>query len=486
MVKFTDIVKAFVKGIARSKVSLIGAAITTITFPVLVIAGILDVQGIIRNPYLGFFIYMVLSPLFITGLVLVFFGLFFFKGKEEVGLFTYDYLKEQFTAPNKFVRLRKLITVATFLTLLNVFVIGLVSYTGYHYTESVSFCGTFCHQVMTPEYTAYQNSPHSRVACVECHIGSGAEWFTKAKISGIKQLYAVAFNTYPRPIKTPIDSLRPVKDTCEECHRPEFFQGDKLIVKDKFLPDEKNTHVETVLLMKVGSGGYRGEKAHGIHWHVAPGNKIVYRYTDDARKTITDVTLTKPGGAEVVFSNDDGKSEKANQGTTRVMDCIDCHNRPTHIYLSPDEALDQKLLTGKIPTELPFIKRQAKEEVTRSYATLEEAKNSIATGLRSWYKKNYPDLVAKNPSMLNQAISGAQQAYAENVFPMMSIGWSTYQNFLGHGEDFDRGCFRCHDGSHRTATGETIPADCNTCHILLAQDDPHPKVLQGLRGSSNQ
>lgn len=484
MVRFTDIIAAFIKGIARSKVSLIGASMTTVIFPVLVVCTILDMQGIIKNPYFGFIIYMVMGPLFITGLVLVFIGLFFFKGKEDVGIFTYDYLKEQFTAPDKFTRVRKLVMLATFLTVLNIIIITLISYTGYHYTESIGFCGQFCHKVMQPEYTAYQNSPHSRVSCVECHIGAGAQWFVKSKISGVRQLFAVAFETYSRPIETPVHGLRPARETCEECHRPETFHGERLFVKDKFLDDEKNSHVQTVLLMKVGSGGYRGHRAQGIHWHVSPENTILYNHTDRQREKITDITLIQADGTQVVFSNEsDEQGEKdigGHEGGVREMDCVDCHNRPTHIYLSPDEALDQKLLTNKIPKSLPFIKRQAFEAITQPYKTSEEANNGIALKLRAWYKQNYPEIVKNNIPLLEKAIKGVQNAYSENVFPDMKIEWGTYKSFLGHKDE--SGCFRCHDDSHETKEGEAISMDCDTCHIILAEDEPAPKILEILRG----
>jgi len=479
LVKFTDIIKTFINGITRSKVSLVGAITTTFTFPILLVASVLDIMELVENPYFGFIIYMVLGPLFITGLVLVFLGLFFFKGKEEVGIFTYDYLKEQFTAPNRFVKVRKLIFLATALTLINLFIIALVSYKGYQYTESVGFCGQFCHTVMAPEYTAYKNSPHSRVRCVECHIGHGAQWFVKSKISGARQLFAVALNTYSRPIKTPVHGLRPARETCEECHRPELFHGDKLYVRDKFMPDEKNTHLQTVLLLKVGSGGYRGSNAHGIHWHVAPENKITYTHTDTAREQISEVTLSKPDGTQVIFT----KEADATAGPmreSRTMDCVDCHNRPTHIYLSPDEALDQKLVHGDIPTSLPYIKKNAMELITKTYASHEEAKNVIATELRARYRKDYPNLVNNNMALLEKAIAGIQAAYVENVFPEMKIEWNTYRNFLGHKDE--SGCFRCHDDSHTTKAGETISMDCDTCHVILAEDEAAPKVLKTLRG----
>ena len=284
---------------------------------------------------------------------------------------------------------------------------------------------------MAPEYSTYSNSPHSRVKCVECHIGSGAAWYAKSKLSGTRQLLAVVVKSYATPIETPVHGLRPARETCEECHRPELFHGDKLYIKDKFLSDEKNTHVQTVLLLKVGSGGYRGSEAHGIHWHVSELNKITYTHSDWEREEINKVTLTKPDGTTVVFDNGNDEAPEGGQTYVREMDCIDCHNRPTHIYKSPDEALDEKLMLGAIPTELPFIKKIGYELVTREYASHEEAKNQIATELRGWYRLKYPEVVKNNMPLLDKAIAGVQAAYLENVWPTMKIRWGTYGSCVG-------------------------------------------------------
>ncbi len=486
MIQLTDIIKAFIKGVTHSTCSLIGAWMTTITFPILLVSVILDMQGIIHNPVFGFVVYLIIGPLFITGLLLVFLGLFFFEGKEDVGIFTYEYLKGHFTAGERFIKVRKLIFLATVLTLINVFIISLTAYSGYHYTESVSFCAQLCHSVMAPEEVAYENSPHSRVACVECHIGEGAQWFVKSKISGARQLVAVVTGSYSRPIETPLHGLRPARDTCEACHRPELFHGDKLQVINKYLPDEKNTHVQTVLRLKVGTGGYQGTEANGIHWHVSPENKITYTHSDRGREHINEVTLTKQDGTQVVFLSEEAQEssetqEGGHEGGTREMDCLDCHNRPTHIYLGPNKALDQKLAHDTIPQSLPFIKKMGYELITKEYSSKEEAKNNIATVLRSWYRENYPELVKNNMPLLEKAIAGVQAAYVENVYPEMKITWNTYDNFLGHSDD--SGCFRCHDDSHATSTGETISGDCDTCHVILAEEEENPEVLSILDGS---
>ncbi len=483
MVNVGEVFRVVVNSIARSKVSLIGALISTVIFPFLFVAAALDMQGIIKNPYFGFLTYMVMGPLFGLGLLLLLLGIIFFKGTEDIGIYTYEYLKEQFTKPGRVSRVRRLIILITLIINITIIVVLVFSYSAFHYTESVAFCGQFCHRVMNPEYVTFQNSPHSRVSCVECHIGEDAEWFTRSKFSGVKQLFAVAFDTYSKPIKTPIGGLRPRRQTCEECHRPEMFHGAKLYVKDKFLPDEENTHLQTAMLIKVGSGGYRGQEAHGIHWHVSPENKIVYRYTDRERQNIVEVKLIKADGTEVVYakteseagnSRDSGNPD-SQQGGESEMDCMDCHNRPTHIYLSPDEALDLKLFTGEIPRELPFIKREALAAITKKYATAEKARNGINIQLLGWYREHYPEITEKQSSLLAKAVRGVQMAYVENVFPEMNVEWGTYKDFIGH--DDNGGCFRCHDGSHRSESGEFISTTCESCHTILAKEQPASEVL---------
>lgn len=479
MVRLSDIVKAFLHGIGSSRISLTGAILTTFVFPFLLGSIILDLLGYIDNPYYGFTIYMVLGPLFILGLILIFLGLFFFKGQAAVQIFTMEYLREQFSDPVRFIRVRRLIALGVVLTVVNVAVVLMLAYSGYHYMESVAFCGRFCHSVMDPEYTAYRKSPHSNVPCVECHIGSGAQWFVKSKLSGSRQLYAVLFGTYSRPIATPVHGLRPARETCEECHRPELFHGDKLVVRDRTLTDENNTSAQTVLLMKIGSAGDRTVSSHGIHWHIAPENRITYS-ADRTRTAISEVVLTRPDGSKKVYrAAANGKEQEQEQ---RVMDCVDCHNRPTHIYLSLDDALDRKFQEGAIPRTLPFIKREATTLLKQDYTSTEAARRAIETGLTDWYRKNYAELLNRQPGLLPQAIAGVQAAYAENVYPSMKIQWDTYRSLLGHGSDFDSGCFRCHDGNHKTESGEEISSDCNTCHTVLAEGEKDPAILKTLRG----
>ncbi|MBD1400037.1 NapC/NirT family cytochrome c [Pelovirga terrestris] len=474
-----DIPKTFFKGIAKSRISLLGAMAVTVIFPFLVGAVLYDLAFGIPNTYFAGLVYMVLGPGFIGGLVLIIVGLFFSKGKEEVRLFTLAYFRDKLADDSGFDRLRKMIFIGVFLTCINIFVIGVLAYSGYHYMESNAFCGEFCHVPMTPEYTAYQNSAHSRVACVDCHIGSGAKWVAKSKISGARQLYAVVADTFARPIATPVHGLRPASGTCMQCHRPEMFHGDRLRIKDKFLEDEDNTHVQTVLLMKIGSAGDQAAESHGIHWHVDPGNEITYVAADWERSIIPEVMQRTADSGVLVYRDSDAEEQIANAShlQERVMDCIDCHNRPSHVYLDVDEALDKKIIARQIPQELPYVKRQAKAVVTEEYPSQDAARTAIASELRTFYRNNYPEIYREKQYLVDQAIAGTQAAFVENVFPEMQIQWSTYENWLSHD-----GCFRCHNYQHEAETGELISMDCDTCHTVLAEEEHKPAILKQLLG----
>ncbi len=480
-----DMVKDFFLGISRSRISLIGGMLVTITTPFLVSYMLADTIWHIKNPYFGAAVYLALGPVFLGGLGMIFVGAFFFRGDRDVHLFTLQYLRRYFTEPDMFGRLRRNVFLIVLLTSINFAVFSMFLYRAYHYMESTQFCGQFCHTVMEPEHTAFQNSAHSRVACVECHIGSGADWFVKSKISGARQLLAVATATYPTPIKTPVHGLRPARDTCEECHRPELFHGDKLNITKRFLPDEENSAVHDILLMKIGSAGDRAQSSHGIHWHVAPENKITYRSTDHSRMVIPEVILTKADGTQTIFRTSDADEllqDTEYVGDAREMDCIDCHNRPSHIYLLPDDALDLLLAEGDIPQDLPYIKRQAMAAITASYESSDQAHEAITSKLTNWYKENYSQLITARPELLGHAIKGVITAYSNNVFPEMKVEWGTYVNHISHGPDFDLGCFRCHDDMHESPDGKTISADCNTCHTLLAIEEKNPAILKILQG----
>jgi nitrate/TMAO reductase-like tetraheme cytochrome c subunit len=355
-------------------------------------------------------------------------------------------------------------------TLVFFFLSALGSYEAYHFTESNRFCGTLCHNIMIPEYTAYQHSPHARVKCAECHIGSGANWYVKSKLSGLYQVYAAVSNTYPQPIPTPVKNLRPARDTCEECHWPQKIYGKNQRKEIYYLPNEENTQWEIDLLMNTGGGNPAMGQSSGIHWHINPDIEIEYISTDEKRLVIPKVFLkNKATGETIVFENEEEPfdQENAEHAENRVMDCIDCHNRPAHIYRDPSKFLNIAIAAGEIPTSLPMIKYAGIEACVAEYETTEEAMDGITNHIKSFYADNYPELATEKAADVEKAIVGIQKAFSKNIFPEMKVTWESYPDHIGH--QTSPGCFRCHDGKHVSEDGQTITHECNDCHFITAQ-----------------
>ena len=328
----------------------------------------------------------------------------------------------------------------------------------YHYTESVQFCGQTCHTPMKPEFTTYLNSPHARVECTACHVGEGAEWYIKSKINGVHQLVGVITN-YDRPIKTPLKHLRLAQETCEQCHWPQKYVGNIERTYNHFLADETNTPFTVRLLLKVGGGDPTHGPVGGIHWHMNLANKVEYIATDDRRQVIPWVRLTEADGTVTEFRTPEFKDEAAKH-TVRTADCMDCHNRPAHHFRSPNDAVDLAMASGRIDPALPWVKSNLVALLVGSYQTEDEALAKIGTTLREKY--------AGKPKV-DALVSSAQEIFKQTMFPEMKADWRAYPNNISH-KDW-AGCFRCHDGKHKTADGKkSIKAsDCNSCHTILAQ-----------------
>jgi hypothetical protein len=370
--------------------------------------------------------------------------------------------------------LRRLAYFVGVTTVINIGIASQLGYGAINYMDSVTFCGLTCHTVMQPEYTAYQDSPHSRVACVNCHIGPGAGWFVRSKLSGVGQVFAVAFHTYPRPIPAPVHNLRPARETCEQCHWPQKYGEDRLLVFPKYAEDEANTLTKDVLLLKIG-GGNRGIGIHGTH--LGEGVTIRYAHSDEARQTIPWVEY-EVKGKKTRYLAAGAKPEGEANGPVRTMDCIDCHNRPSHSYDLPDRALDKAMNAGLVSAALPFAKKTALEILKVNYRTREEAAARIPASFDKYYRDSYPAVWATRQAEVTSSAAEVLAIYNRNIFPEMNVTWGKYPVNIGH-TDFP-GCWRCHDGGHTAANGEAINGDCGACHSLLATDDPNPKVLTEL------
>ena len=479
----------FFIALTRNAISLAGSAIATASALIIASLFTMDLVGRGGGPYLGILAYLILPALFVLGLLLIPLGIALERRRARRAAARGE-------APPAFpiidlnrARTRTLALVFVVLTLVNLIVLSTATYKGVEVMESTRFCGATCHTVMQPEYTAYQRSPHARVGCVNCHIGPGANWFVKSKLSGSWQVIAVTFNLYPTPIPTPIENLRPARETCEQCHWPTKFVGDRLKVISSFQEDEANTELQTVLLMRIG--GSLGRQSQGIHWHVDPNVRIRYR-SDPSRETISEVEMTAADGTVKTFkaptaaepagdgaASPTGEAGAADTGEWRVMDCVDCHNRPSHTYRPPEREVNEALAGGRIDRTLPFVRKEGLEVIKASYPSRDAAQAQIPVALAAYYREHYPAVAEAKSAAITQAGQALWEAYASNVFPAMKVTWGSYPNHLGHTDS--PGCFRCHDDQHATADGETITQDCFTCHNPLAMDEENPAVLKDLQ-----
>ncbi len=464
--------------LGTNKISLAGAVLTTGSAFTMIWFWVMEVMRPHPvNPYAGILLFLLLPGVFVAGLALIPLGMWLRRRKlSKAGELPSEYPQVDLATPS----VRNAMIVLLAATGLNIVLLGNASIKGVEYMDSNQFCGLTCHTVMAPEYTAFLGSAHSRVGCAQCHIGPGAGWFVKSKLSGTRQLFAVAFKTYQRPIPSPVEHLRPARETCEQCHWPQKFHGDKLLVRTKYAEDEANTATSTVLLLKIGGITWQGKT--GIHGrHLDTDARISYIATDSRRQNIAKVTYRDDDGKMVEFVTDDYKKIPQDQlakAESRAMDCVDCHNRPTHAFEMPDRAMDKAMMEGRIARDLPFIKKNGMEALKRAYATREEGQAQIAQTLAAFYQTKYPDLYRDKKARIDDSIKTIQAIYLRNIFPEMKITWGTHPNHIGHEES--AGCFRCHDGSHNAADGRSISADCTTCHTILAQDEKDPKILKDL------
>jgi len=463
------------RDLLRNPISLMGSALALVSLVNILFLFMIDFMSDHPNPYVGILAYMVVPIFFISGLALIPVGVWYDRRrrKSKAGAERSQYLKIDFSDPGQ----RG--AVVFFLVFVVVFVImsAIGSYRGYEFTDSVQFCGQLCHSVMSPEYTAYRLSPHARVACVDCHVGAGATWYVRSKLSGARQVFATAFNTYPRPIPTPVHNLRPAQETCEQCHWPRKFYGAQLKVFTHYASDEKNTVRVVRMLIKTGGGDPTTGAPSGIHWHMNIGNEISYISTDDKRQVIPYIHVKDLQGRVTEYVSDDSKLTKEQIAAMpkRRMDCVDCHNRPTHIYVAPETSVDQSMLARRLDAGLPFLKQTAMAALTASYKTTGEAMQGIATQVHGFYATKYPDLEKSKTLEIQNAVTELQRIYKNTTFPEMKLDWRTHNNNIGH--FYFPGCFRCHDGNHKSADGKVISKDCNICHTVLSQQQGEDKPL---------
>jgi nitrate/TMAO reductase-like tetraheme cytochrome c subunit len=458
----------------KNRISMVGLALAVVALANIIFLFLVDMVSTQASPYIGILAYMIMPGLLILGLVLMVGGMMVERHRRARGLPDATPLPRiDLNNPAQRSSVAFVLSFVVIFALLS----AVGSFKAYEYTDSVQFCGQLCHTVMHPEFVAYSASPHARVACVDCHVGPGAGWYVRSKMSGLRQVYYTIRGTYPRPIPSPVANLRPAQQTCEQCHWPRKFWGAQLKTFTHFGADENNTPREIRMLIKVGGGDPSlGPAGGGIHWHMNIANKIDYYATDPKRQNIPWVRVTDQNGkvTEYFLKDNPPKPEEIAKAEKKRMDCVDCHNRPTHIYVPPDLSIDRAMALNVIDPSLPYIKHQGVEVLTADYKTSDEAQKAIPEKINAFYQAKYPQVASSRADAIQAATKELQRIYGTTFFPEMHVNWQTHPNNIGH--FYSSGCFRCHDGNHVSAEGKTISKDCNACHTLAAQEEGKEKL----------
>jgi hypothetical protein len=463
--------QAFLGGLSATRTGTLGVVLTTSSFFALLLLLGLQGAGAVGNSYAGLVTFLLLPGLFVLGLLLIPLG--WWQLRRRTGKTTGELLDQRFG--QDLTRRGPLASgiglLVAGLTVINLAFLGFGGGAILHHMDSPEFCGTTCHTVMNPEWVTYQSSPHAHVACVECHVGEGTEALVDAKLNGLRQMWLVTVGGYNRPIPTPVHELRPARETCEKCHWPEKFYGDRIKTFERFALDREATPRFSTLALKVGAAGQEQK----IHWHVGDQNEVRYQPLTEDRLRM-DWVEVKRGDTYHRFTNRRAvrqpEATAAHSGV-RVMDCIDCHNRATHIYRRPEDVADRLLADGTLDAGVPWAKAAALAALTTTIDRGDNRERAMAEAMRGFYRGREPDVLDRYPGQLDRMAAELAAAHRRNVHPEMRIDWGTYPSHLGH-EHGEAGCFRCHNENLVDAEGNTISSDCTLCHSLLAFESPSP------------
>ncbi len=449
---------AFVAAL-RNRVSAFGVALTTASVVLFLVLFALQLMSVIRNPYAGLVVFVMMPGLFVVGLLLIPIGLRIERRRIARGLPAPSWPRLDLNDS----RIRGTVFLVVAATFVNVALLSMASYGAVQYSESQQFCGQVCHRVMEPEFVAQQHGLHARVHCVDCHVGPGAEGFVTAKLHGTYQLALTITGRYPRPVPIPTEGIPDVRTSCEGCHWPDRYVGDVIKVFYEYANDAANTATKTTVRLHVGGPIAGTGTGVGIHWHMNRANTIEYVALDAQREQIPYVRVATPGGrVREYFAKGVTASDIADKPRRR-MECLDCHNRPAHTFGStPERAVDAALGEGLISAKIPFIRQDTVRALRAEYSSQEVALPKIDQSIRTAVNARLPH--AFEEAQLQQASAVAQAIYRANVFPSMKVGWGTYTSQLGHMTS--AGCFRCHDEDHKTTTGVAIRQDCDLCHAI--------------------
>lgn len=339
------------------------------------------------------------------------------------------------------------------------------------FSESNTFCSDVCHAVMGPEATAYQATAHSRIRCVECHVGAGAEGFLEAKIGGLRQVWALATDSVRRPIPTPIHGGNISRELCERCHSPAREVGYRALTRRYYLSGLEESPIELAMVVKVGGARNGLIPGGGIHYHMVTARSVDFVARDAQRQDIAWIRVTDRDGSVREYEDQSDpltKEEKATLAPHR-MDCIDCHSRPAHAFRSPVDVVNEAIRLQQLPPDLYSIKEASVRALDGGYPSTNEAMAGIEASLRGYYEEEDPDLLEERSDEIASAAEVLKDVYRRTIFPEMKADWTTHPNNIGHRDS--PGCFRCHNEDMVDRAGKAIFTDCSRCHAILAQDE---------------
>ena len=445
--------------------TLAGSVIALFNLALIVFLLIFDLLSKRPRPYSDLVILLILPVFILIGVVLVILGIVRQRRRKKLGepleerrLLVLDF--------NDHKQRRLVILLSTgfvFLTLLYTF--GM--FQSYEFLESDSFCSRVCHTIHRTDSLAHAFSFHAEVECSACHVGSGSQYFVLSKLRGTTELPMVLLNTFPRPLPAPVKDLRPSQDICQGCHGPTYTLEENLRGRKYYLSDTKNTEWENGLLLKMGAVRVQTDKPPFLHWHYAVARQIEYATADPKREAIPWVRAIGFDGKARIYRAEDGNTAGKEPALEqkRIMDCIDCHNRVGHPFNPPDRIVNALLSLKLIDPSLPDIKSTAVQALEGKYASEEAARSGINDAIMEFYKKKYPDVAASRGEVLKRVIATVQDLYDRNYDPDMKESWKCYPSQSGH--MYSLGCFRCHDGKHKSDDGTVLSKDCSLCHLLM-------------------
>jgi len=449
-------------GLYRNAVSYFGGLVMIVSAALVLFSLIAGMTLAQPSPYLGIFTYLIFPGILVGGLLMFLIGMRWEAGRRRKHN-TNEALPYPHVDLNDAPTRKRFAWVLVGGSLIGI-LLALTGYNGFLFTESVTFCGKTCHTVMEPEFTAYSHSPHARVKCAECHVGEGAGWYVKSKLSGARQVLAVAIGSYERPIPVPIKDLRPARETCEHCHWPEKFYGSKLLQIPHFRFDEHNTAEQISLTVKTGGGSRKLGLSSGIHWHMLLEHQVTFGASDEHLQVVPWIQVRSADGKITEYTAPGYDPAKNGELRKRTMDCMDCHNRPTHAFQPPDGAIDKALYSNLIARDLPWIKKTTLEALVEPYPDGATARAEILRRITDFYKQRYPQIAEQRAADIRKAADVAAGIWERNVFPKMKVDWKTYPDNIGHRNW--PGCFRCHDNQHKTKEGKVLTMECTVCHTM--------------------